>query len=182
MSEEEIKIAGLVIIETRKFKDSRGYFFESFNEEKYSELIGQPIHFVQDNVSISAKNVLRGLHFQTPPFAQGKLVSVIKGSVLDVAVDIRKNSKTYGKHQSIVLSAENGLQFWIPPGFAHGFLALEDDTVFSYKCTNYYNPESEDSLRWNDQDLAIDWKIKEPIISGKDEINKFFNIFVSNFN
>lgn len=182
MSESEIEIEGLVIIETRKFKDDRGYFYESYNEHKYNELIGNDIHFFQDNVSLSAKNVLRGLHFQNPPFDQGKLVSVLKGSVLDVAVDIRKDSVTYGKHHSVVLSAENGLQFWIPPGFAHGFLTLEDDTIFSYKCTNYYSPESEGSLRWNDPDLAIDWKIKNPIISTKDEINDFFNTFVSKFN
>lgn len=181
MAQEE-KIEGLVIIETKRFVDSRGYFYESFNQEKFEELIGEPVLFIQDNVSVSSKNVLRGLHFQNDPHAQGKLVSVLKGSVLDVAVDIRKNSKTYGQHQSVLLTAENGLQFWIPPGFAHGFLALEDDTVFSYKCTNYYHPESEGSLLWNDADLAIDWKIKSPIISPKDELSGFFNTFVSKFN
>lgn len=182
MNEKELNIEGLVIIETRKFNDSRGYFYESFNQAKYQELIGDSVTFLQDNISVSAKNVLRGLHFQNPPFAQGKLVSVVKGSVLDVAVDIRKDSKTYGQHQSIVLSAENGLQFWIPAGFAHGFLALEDETIFSYKCTNVYHPESEGSLIWNDVDLAIDWKIKNPIISEKDELNGFFNTFDSKFN
>lgn len=182
MSNKELKIEGLAIIETRRFNDSRGYFYESFNQVKYQELLGESVNFLQDNISVSAKNVLRGLHFQNPPFAQGKLVSVLKGSVLDVAVDIRKNSKTYGQHESIVLSAENGLQFWIPPGFAHGFLALEDETIFSYKCTNVYHPESEGSLMWNDADLAIDWKTKNPIISEKDELNGFFNTFDSKFN
>ncbi len=182
MTQEGAKIEGLVIIETKRFEDSRGYFYESFNQEKYKELLGEDVNFVQDNVSVSAKNVLRGLHFQNNPHAQGKLVSVLKGSVLDVAVDIRKNSKTYGQHQSVLLSAENGLQFWIPPGFAHGFLALEDDTIFSYKCTNYYDPKSEGSLIWNDADLKIDWKIKNPIISSKDELSGFFNTFVSKFN
>ena len=182
MTQEGAKIEGLVIIETKRFEDSRGYFYESFNQEKYKELLGEDVNFVQDNVSVSAKNVLRGLHFQNDPHAQGKLVSVLKGSVLDVAVDIRKNSKTYGQHQSVLLSAENGLQFWIPPGFAHGFLALEDDTIFSYKCTNYYDPKSEGSLIWNDADLKIDWKIKNPIISSKDELSGFFNTFVSKFN
>ncbi len=181
MNQEQDKMDGLAIIDTKRFTDNRGYFYESFNQKKFEELIGEPIKFVQDNVSVSAKNVLRGLHFQNPPYAQGKLVSVLRGSVLDVAVDIRKNSKTYGKHQFVQLSAENGLQFWIPPGFAHGFLALENDTVFSYKCTDYYHPESEGSLLWNDPDLAIDWKIKAPIISSKDELNSFFNTFVTKF-
>ena len=181
MIKEDIKIEGLVVIETKRFDDSRGYFYESYNLKKYQDLLGASFNFVQDNISVSAKNVLRGLHFQNPPHAQGKLVSVVKGSVLDVAVDIRKDSRTYGKYQSIVLSAENGLQFWIPPGFAHGFLALEDDTIFSYKCTNYYHPESEESLIWNDTDIAIDWKIKNPIISPKDELSGFFNTFVSKF-
>ena len=182
MIKEDTKIEGLVVIETRKFEDNRGYFYESYNLSKYQELIGESISFVQDNISVSAKNVLRGLHFQNPPHAQGKLVSVLKGSVLDVAVDIRKDSKTYGKYKSIVLSAENGLQFWIPPGFAHGFLALEDDTIFSYKCTNNYHPESEESLMWDDADLAIDWRINNPIISSKDQLSGFFNTFVSKFN
>jgi dTDP-4-dehydrorhamnose 3,5-epimerase len=181
MIEEAIKIEGLKVIETKRFDDNRGYFYESYNLKKYQEIIGESFEFVQDNVSQSSKNVLRGLHFQNPPYAQGKLVSVLKGSVLDVAVDIRKDSKTYGKYQAIVLSAENGLQFWIPPGFAHGFLALEDDTIFSYKCTNYYHPESEESLLWNDPNLGIDWKIKTPIISTKDELSGFFNTFVSKF-
>ena len=181
MIKENTEIDGLLIIEPRRFEDTRGYFYESYNLEKYQELLGDSFKFVQDNISISTKDVLRGLHFQNPPHAQGKLVSVLKGSVLDVAVDIRKDSKTYGKYQSIILSAENGLQFWIPPGFAHGFVALEDDTIFSYKCTNYYHPESEQSLLWNDKDLAIDWKIKNPIISKKDELGDFFNTFVSKF-
>lgn len=181
MTKESTLIKGLIIIETRRFQDERGYFFESFNHQKFEEILGESIRFVQDNISISSKNVLRGLHFQNPPHAQGKLVSVLRGSVLDVAVDLRKDSETYGKYQSVVLSAENGLQFWIPPGFAHGFLSLEDDTIFSYKCTNYYHPECEESLIWNDSDLAIDWKIKNPIISSKDEIQNNFNTFVTKF-
>ena len=125
--------------------------------------------------------MLRGLHFQKPPYAQGKLVRVIKGSVLDVAVDIRKGSPTYGKHQSIVLSEQNQKQFWIPPGFAHGFISLEDDTIFCYKCTNYYHKASEGSLLWNDPDLNIDWGMNEALLSEKDLIAKAFTNFESPF-
>lgn len=174
-------IEGLLILETRKFHDERGFFFESFNQKKFEELVGKKVNFVQDNISVSKKNVLRGLHFQKPPYAQGKLVSVVKGSVLDVAVDLRKNSATYGQHESVILSEENGLQFWIPEGFAHGFLAMEEDTVFSYKCTNFYHQPSEQSLQWNDQELNIDWGINDPIISSKDADNELFSIFVSPF-
>lgn len=174
-------IEGLHILETRKFHDERGYFFESFNLKKFQEQIGKKVEFVQDNISVSTKNVLRGLHFQAPPFAQGKLVSVVKGSVLDVAVDLRKNSPTYGEYLSVQLSAENGLQFWIPAGFAHGFLALEENTMFSYKCTNYYHPQSEKSLRWNDPQLAIEWGIEHPIISTKDAECDLFSNFVTPF-
>ena len=124
--------------------------------------------FVQDNESMSGKGVLRGLHFQRPPFAQGKLVRVVRGSVLDVAVDLRKNSKTYGKWESSVLSADNKLMMWIPEGFAHGFLVLEDNTIFQYKCTNYYNKESESGIIWNDPDLKINWGIENPVVSEKD--------------
>jgi len=174
-------IEGLQIIETKKFHDERGYFFESFNLKKFQEQIGENVEFVQDNISVSAKNVLRGLHFQAPPFAQGKLVSVVKGSALDVAVDLRKNSPTYGAYLSVLLSAENGRQFWIPAGFAHGFLALEDDTMFSYKCTQYYHPQSEQSLRWDDPQLAIEWGIEQPIISAKDAECALFANFVTPF-
>ena len=175
------RIEGLFILETRKFHDERGLFFESFNQQKFEDTVGEKVTFVQDNISVSKKNVLRGLHFQSPPHAQGKLVSVVSGSVLDVAVDLRKGSPTYGQHESVLLSAENGLQFWIPAGFAHGFLALEENTVFSYKCTDFYHPGSEQSLQWNDPELNIDWGINNPIISMKDADNELFSIFVSPF-
>ncbi|MEY3236775.1 MAG: dTDP-4-dehydrorhamnose 3,5-epimerase [Bacteroidota bacterium] len=175
------EIADLLLIEPRIFEDDRGLFFESFNEEKYLKILGSEVRFVQDNISVSKKNVLRGLHFQKPPFAQGKLVTVLKGRVLDVAVDLRRNSKTYGKYEIVELSDKNKRQFWIPPGFAHGFCALEDDTIFSYKCSNYYSPEHEETIKWDDQYLAIDWKIINPIVSEKDKIGKDFNTFVSPF-
>lgn len=181
MIADQIKIDGLFVFESRKFHDDRGYFFESFNQNNFEKAIGKSVSFVQDNISFSSKNVLRGLHLQAPPYAQGKLVSVVKGSVLDVAVDIRKSSPTFGQHFKIILSSENGLQFWIPEGFAHGFLALEDNTIFSYKCTNYYHPASELSLRWDDKDLNIDWNTTSPIISDKDAVNKLFSNFVSPF-
>lgn len=182
MKVQTFDIEGLICIEPRVFHDDRGLFFESFNDERYRDLLGEEFTFVQDNISVSKKNVIRGLHFQSPPFAQGKLVSVLKGAVLDVAVDIRKGSPTYGKHITIILSEENKKQFWIPPGFAHGFASLEDDTVFSYKCTAYYSPTSEDTLVWNDSELAINWGVTEPIISEKDKIGKEFLNFVTPFN
>jgi dTDP-4-dehydrorhamnose 3,5-epimerase len=178
---KEFEIEGLRLFEPRVFHDDRGFFYESYNEEKYGEFIGREIRFVQDNISTSAKGVLRGLHFQAPPFAQGKLVSVIKGKVLDVAVDIRKGSPTYGKHQVIELSAKNKLQFWIPPGFAHGFLSFEEDTVFSYKCSNYYSPSHERTLLWSDANLGIEWGIPDPIVSEKDKIGEVFLNFASPF-
>jgi len=136
---------------------------------------------VQDNESKSKKGVLRGLHFQAPPFAQGKLVRVMRGSVLDVAVDIRKNSQTSGKWESIVLSGTNKLMYWIPEGFAHGFVTLEDNTVFFYKCTKIYNKTSEGSILWCDEDLKIDWGIKDPVISDKDKVSQRFKNFISPF-
>ena len=175
------EIEGLLLIKPRIFEDDRGFFYESFNETKYKEILGAEIQFVQDNISVSKKNVLRGLHFQKPPFAQGKLVTVLRGSVMDVAVDLRKESKTYGQYQLVELSENNKLQFWIPAGFAHGFCSLEDDTIFSYKCTNYYSPQHEETIMWNDPDLAIDWKIINPIVSDKDKIGKYFNTFDSPF-
>ncbi len=174
-------INDVIIIEPMVLKDDRGVFFESFQQQKFNDLIGDAITFVQENESISKKDVLRGLHFQKPPFAQGKLVRVISGSVLDIAVDIRKNSSTYGKHVAVELSAENKRQLWIPAGFAHGFVALEDDTVFQYKCTNYYNKNAEDALLWNDETLGINWNIQQPILSPKDELAASFNSFVSPF-
>ena len=143
--------------------------------------MGLDLDFVQDNLSLSNKGVLRGLHFQNPPFSQGKLVRVIKGSALDVAVDIRKDSLTYGEHFSIELSEENKTIFWLPPGFAHGFVALVDDTIFSYKCTNFYNKQSEEALLWCDEDLQIDWRIKSPIVSDKDRKAPHFSSLSSQF-
>ena len=173
-------IDGLLIIKPDVFKDDRGYFYESYNKERFAKA-GLMIDFVQDNESKSSKGVLRGLHFQKPPFAQGKLVRVIKGSVMDVAVDLRKDSPTYGKWESVVLTEENKLQFWIPEGFAHGFVALEDNTIFNYKCTNVYNKESEGSILWNDPDININWNIDNPILSEKDKISPLFKNFESPF-
>jgi len=174
------KIEGLLIIRPRVFEDERGYFFESWSKAAF-ENAGLDINFVQDNQSLSSKGVVRGLHFQNPPFAQGKLVQVLKGSVLDVAVDIREKSASYGKHVSVLLSGENKTMFWIPPGFAHGFSTLEDNTMFSYKCSGVYNKESEGSLMWNDTDLNIDWQIKNPIISEKDQNSELFTNFKTQF-
>ncbi|MBV6485136.1 MAG: dTDP-4-dehydrorhamnose 3,5-epimerase [Flavobacteriales bacterium] len=176
----ETEIEGLLIIKPKIFEDERGHFFESYNKEVFNKN-GLTVEFVQDNQSLSQKNVLRGLHFQAPPFAQGKLIRVIKGSVLDVAVDIRKKSSTYGKHMVVELSEYNKTMFYIPPGFAHGFLTLEDNTLFSYKCTNNYNKESEGSILWCDKDLKIDWGISNPILSEKDKESPLFNSFNSPF-
>ncbi len=173
-------IQGLLVFQPNVFVDERGYFFESWSKKKYQNL-GLDVDFLQDNESSSKKGVLRGLHFQNPPFEQGKLVRVIKGSVLDVAVDIRKDSITYGQHFSVELSAKNKKVFWIPPGFAHGFVALEDDTVFMYKCTQVYNKNSEGSLAWNDPDLNIDWKVENPVISEKDMLSSGFRDLKSQF-
>ncbi|MGB0933658.1 MAG: dTDP-4-dehydrorhamnose 3,5-epimerase [Lishizhenia sp.] len=175
------EIEGLLIIEPSVFEDERGYFFESFNVNNFKKTTGLEVNFVQDNESKSQQGVLRGLHFQKPPFAQGKLVRVIKGSVLDVAVDLRKNSATYGKFQSIVLSEANKKQFYIPPGFAHGFLTLENETIFSYKCTNNYEPASEGCLLWNDENLNINWNYTNPQLSEKDKLGEDFINFVSQF-
>lgn len=157
---EVIKTAidGVVIIEPRIFKDDRGYFFESFSQREFEEKVFN-VKFVQDNESKSSYGVLRGLHFQKPPFAQSKLVRVIKGAVLDVAVDIRKGSPTFGQHVAVELTEENHLQFFIPRGFAHGFSVLTDEVVFQYKCDNFYAPQCEGAIAWNDADLAIDWRI-----------------------
>lgn len=173
-------LEGLLIIKPDVFEDSRGYFFESFNHSKFHE-VGLDLKFLQDNESKSKKGVLRGLHFQAPPYDQGKLVRVMQGSVLDVAVDIRKSSATYGKWESIVLSGQNKWMYWIPSGFAHGFATLEDDTMFFYKCTNIYNKSSEGSILWCDPDLNIDWGIKDPVISEKDKIAPRFRDFKTPF-
>lgn len=178
---EQTPIKDVLIFTPRLFSDDRGSFFESFNHQQFEEAVGQSVNFVQDNESISHQNVLRGLHFQSPPMAQGKLVRVVQGAVIDVAVDLRKQSSTYGEHVKIMLSGDNKQQLWIPPGFAHGFLSLASDTIFSYKCTNYYAPETERTLQWNDPTIAIDWGVDTPIISMKDQDSLLFSTFVSPF-
>lgn len=162
-------IDGVVIIEPRLFCDDRGYFFESFSQREFEEKVCRTV-FVQDNESKSSYGVLRGLHFQKPPFAQSKLVRVVKGAVLDVAVDIRRHSPTFGQHVAVELTADNHHQFFIPRGFAHGFSVLTDEVVFQYKCDNYYAPQSEGALAWDDPDLGIDWRIPadKVILSEKD--------------
>lgn len=168
----ETSIAGVVSIEPRIFKDDRGYFFESFSQSTFAEKVCDTT-FVQDNESKSSYGVLRGLHFQKPPFAQSKLVRVIKGAVLDVAVDIRKGSPTFGQHVAVELTGDNHRQFFIPRGFAHGFVVLTDEVIFQYKCDNFYAPQCEGALAWNDMDLGIDWKVpvEKIILSEKDSHN-----------
>ena len=173
-------IQGLLVIKPELFEDSRGYFFESYNQEKFRQL-GIDVTFLQDNESKSGRNVLRGLHFQVPPYQQGKLVRVIKGAVLDVAVDLRKSSPTYGEWASIELSEKNKWMYWIPAGFAHGFLTLEENTVFFYKCTQVYHKESEAGIIWNDHSLNIKWGIENPMVSEKDKTAGKFSDFVSPF-
>jgi len=168
MQIRETSIEGLVEIFPRVFKDDRGLFFESYNEGSF-EKMGLPTNFVQDNQSFSIKGVVRGLHFQKAPFAQGKLVRVISGRVLDVAVDIRPESPTFGKYELFELRSDINNMAYVPEGFAHGFVALED-SVFSYKCTNIYNKESESGILWNDPELGIDWGVENPIVSEKDII------------
>ena len=162
-------IEGVVVIEPRIFKDERGYFFESFSQREFEEKVCKTT-FVQDNESKSSYGVLRGLHFQKPPFAQSKLVRVIKGAVLDVAVDIRKGSLTFGQYVSVELTGENHRQFFIPRGFAHGFSVLSEEVIFQYKCDNFYSPQSEGAIAWNDPDLNIDWRIpaEKVVLSEKD--------------
>lgn len=170
---------GLWILEPTVFGDNRGYFLESFRDDKFIEITGFEGRFVQDNESMSSKGVLRGLHLQRPPMAQAKLVRVVQGAVLDVAVDIRKDSPTFGHHQAVLLSAENKRQFFVPQGFAHGFLTLQDHTIFQYKCSNYYSPEHEMGILWSDEDLAIDWKYNNPLISERDQNQINFRNFAS---
>lgn len=166
------EIKGVYIIEPQVFGDERGYFFESFNTKYFHAQTGIEATFVQDNESRSRKGVLRGLHFQREPHAQAKLVRVVQGRVLDVAVDIRKNSSTFGKYVAVELSGDNKRQLFIPKGFAHGYVVLEDNTVFQYKCDEYYHPESEDGIAWNDPQLGIEWGIHESevILSEKDRV------------
>lgn len=174
MRVEETFIKDLLLIKPDVHLDERGYFLETYNRKNFKNILD--VTFVQDNESMSQKNVLRGLHFQKPPHAQGKLVHAITGSVLDVVVDIRTGSSTFGQHYKLVLSDKNKYQLYIPEGFAHGFLVLEEDSIFSYKCTNYYNRASESSLLWNDPEIGIDWEIDDPIISEKDiNAEKFIN-------
>lgn len=182
MKVTETPVEGLLIIEPRLFNDDRGFFYESYNKKKYQE-IGITADFVQDNQSFSQKGTVRGLHAQAPPFAQGKLVRVIQGRVLDIAVDVRKNSPTYGQHVSVELSGENHLQFWIPEGFVHGFAVLEDNTIFTYKVTNFYDKASELGVIWNDPSLGIGWGLDERdiLLSAKDEVLPALKDFDSPF-
>ena len=175
-------IDDLVVLQPTIFKDHRGYFMESYHQKNINKLLGN-VNFVQDNESESSIGVLRGLHFQKPPYAQAKLVRCLKGSVLDVALDLRKDSKTYGCFETTLLSQENKNQLFIPKGFAHGFVVLSETAIFSYKVDNYYNPESESGIIWDDHDLNIDWKINkaEIIVSEKDTKLSTFNNFVSPF-
>ncbi len=175
-------IEGVVILEPRIFNDDRGYFYESFSEREFAEKVCKT-SFVQDNQSKSSYGVLRGLHFQKAPYAQSKIVRVIKGKVLDVAVDIRKGSANYGKHVAVELSEDNHRQLFIPRGFAHGFVVLSEEVIFQYKCDNFYSKESEGAIMWNDPDLGIDWGITEAeaILSEKDMINPSFQDFESPF-
>ena len=177
------EIEGVLIIEPRVFGDARGYFFESFNARDFTNTTGIDILFVQDNESRSCYGVVRGLHFQLPPYAQSKLVRVVEGNVLDVAVDIRKGSPTYGRHVAVELSADNKRQFFLPKGFAHGFAVLSESAVFQYKCDEYYHPEAEGALAWDDPTLAIDWHLpsSEVILSEKDRHHPRFNDFITPF-
>ncbi len=169
------RIPDVLIIEPKVFGDDRGFFFESFNHKAFNEAVGQDVTFVQDNHSRSAKNVLRGLHYQLPPKAQGKLVRVVQGEVFDVAVDLKKGSKTYGQWVGEILSAENKKQMWIPPGFAHGFVTLSETAEFLYKTTEYYAQEYERSLLWSDPELGIDWPFEaEPKLAAKDAAATLF--------
>lgn len=174
------QLNGLLLFSPPCFIDDRGYFMETFHKEKLHAL-GLNETFVQDNESMSDKGVLRGLHFQAPPYAQGKLIRVIQGAVLDVALDIRSSSPTYGQFRTFELSAENKRMLFLPPGFAHGFLALENKTIFSYKCTNVYHQPSEGAILWNDPDLDIPWNIEQAIVSAKDQAAQPFRDFVSPF-
>ncbi|WP_298366174.1 dTDP-4-dehydrorhamnose 3,5-epimerase [uncultured Lutibacter sp.] len=180
-------IPEVILCKPRVFEDDRGYFYEAFKKENFEKFIGKSIDFCQDNEAKSSANVLRGLHYQLPPFAQSKLVRVIKGAVLDVIVDIRKGSKTFGKKVVVELNEENKYQLFIPKGFAHGYITLADDTIFCYKVDNYYNKESERGILFNDTDLCIDWKLPTDslIISEKDKLQPTFkeaDLFEPNFN
>ncbi len=180
MQIQDTPINGLKVLKPDVFQDERGYFMESYNEKRLVEA-GIVEHWVQDNQSCSQKGVVRGLHFQRPPFAQAKLVRVLQGAALDVALDIRKGSPTYGQWFSVLLTADNFLQFYIPAGFAHGFAALEDNTLFFYKCSSFYNKASEGNVRFDDLALDIDWQVQSPMISEKDMAGPFLKDFDSPF-
>jgi len=177
MKFKSLDIPGLLLIESPVFTDERGIFLETYHLEKFREA-GLNAGFVQDNISVSNKNVLRGLHYQRPPHAQGKLVRVLHGRAIDVVVDIRKSSPTYGKHCRVELNETNNLMLWIPVGFAHGFSTLDDQTVFAYKVTAYYHRDSEGGIRANDPALAIDWGINDPVLSAKDLELPLFNAHI----
>jgi len=177
---ETTAFEGLLVIKPRIFQDDRGHFFESWNEDT-ARGAGIYYAFAQDNQSMSAKDVLRGLHFQIPPYEQGKLVRVILGSVLDVVVDLRTKQPTYGKHFKKILDCQSQTMLFIPPGFAHGFKTLEDNTIFFYKCTKVFHSKHDRVIRWNDPDLNIDWEISHPILSEKDQNAPFFGDFTSPF-
>lgn len=174
------EIPGLLILEPDAFSDERGFFMETYSRDRYREA-GIAEDFFQDNLSSSKRGVIRGLHYQAPPFAQGKLVSVLRGRVLDVAVDIRAGSPTYGKYVAVELSGENHKQFWIPAGFAHGFVALEDDTLFAYKCTAPYSKEHDRGIRWNDPAIGIEWGVTDRIVSDKDRAHPLLSEIVQEF-
>ncbi len=170
MKRQDTKLQGCFIIEASVFEDKRGYFFESFNQQRFNEIAGMSVNFVQDNESFSSKGVLRGLHYQIGDHAQAKLVHVIDGTVLDIAVDVRKNSSTFGEHVAVELSGDNKKQLFVPRGFAHGFIVLSDTATFSYKCDNFYNKASEGGIIYNDPKLNINWKLpqEELMVSEKD--------------
>lgn len=175
-------IEGLVVLEPVVHSDSRGYFLENWTERDFERLVG-PVHFVQENISRSTRGVVRGLHFQRPPFSQAKLVTVVSGRVLDVALDLRRESPTYGKWHAVELTEDNHRQLFVPRGFAHGFSVLSDTATFMYKCDNYYNPQSEGGLRWDDSALGIDWQLGDmtPVLSPKDLDNPVLSEFDSPF-
>lgn len=175
----ETKLKDCFILEPQVFQDSRGYFFESFNQKNFLDATGQHVNFIQDNETFSTKGVLRGLHFQTGNYAQAKLVRVIKGRVLDIAVDVRQDSPTFGEFQALELSEDNKKQFFLPRGFAHGFVVLSDTAIFAYKCDNYYNKESEAGIIYNDPTLNIDWQLSENelLLSDKDKMLPTFEAF-----
>lgn len=183
----QTNIPGVLIIEPRVFKDSRGYFFESFSQREFDDkvtpILGHSIHFVQDNESMSSYGVMRGLHFQRPPFTQSKLVRCVKGAVLDVAVDIRKGSPTFGQHVAVELTEDNHRQFFVPRGFAHGFAVLSETAVFQYKCDNFYAPQADGGISIKDDSLGIDWKIptENALLSEKDTLHAILKDFDSPF-